>query len=179
MPSLLLTPMFMFLWPYLLILQKIFVQAENKGSGYLFGVLNVQKTRTCPLSTFTSVVLYLQLICICIITQCKGHMWWRIHMYLFVKEKCQLCWGYFRFVTVMTLEQFWGTVLRVWTISPRYLFCWPHIGEQEIPAECVSVDTHAGRYIFPQLAELWDWLPSLPFLDLFCSPLNEIRSVLC
>lgn len=35
---------------------KDFVKAENKGLGYLLGVLNVQKTRMCPLSMFISFV---------------------------------------------------------------------------------------------------------------------------
>lgn len=123
----------------------------------IFGLLSAQETRAGSLSTFRSVVLCLQLICKCSRTQCKGHALWRNHICLIVLEEHQLCWGGLKAVTVMTLEQFWGAAFHVWTMLLQYLFYW---GARN------SSSMQTGRYSSPQLVELWDFLPFLPFMNL-------------
>lgn len=149
---------FVFLLSHLLVLQKVYL--GQKAWFFFFWLLSAQETRAGSVSTFRSVVLCLRLICKCNRTQCKGHTW-RSHICLFVPEKHQLCWGGLRVVIVMTLKQFWGATFHVWTMLPQSLFYWGARNSSSVP-----IDIHTGRCSFPQLAELWDWLPFLSFMDL-------------
>lgn len=105
MPSLHLILMFTFLWPFSLILGKILLRQKARVQDICLECWMSRKPGRVHWAH--SHQLFLQLIYICIITQYKGRMWWRIGVYLFVQEKWQLCWGCFRFITVMTLGQFW------------------------------------------------------------------------